>query len=73
MINQNYHLELELKELEQEHGDLNEIIDAPDCQEKFSQFTLQKLKKRKLLIKDKIKIVVEIKVFNQNHRKCNIS
>ena len=57
MINQNYHLELELKELEQEHGDLNEIIDAPDCQEKFSQFTLQKLKKRKLLIKDKIKIV----------------
>ena len=57
MINQNYRLELELKELEQEHGDLNEIIDAPDCQEKFSEFTLQKLKKRKLLIKDKIKIV----------------
>ena len=57
MINQNYHLELELKELEQEHSDLNEIIDAPDCQEKFSEFTLQKLKKRKLLIKDKIKIV----------------
>ena len=57
MINQNYRLELELKELEQEHSDLNEIIDAPDCQEKFSEFTLQKLKKRKLLIKDKIKIV----------------
>lgn len=57
MINQNHHLELELKELEQEHNDLNDIIDAPDCQEKFSQFTLQKLKKRKLFIKDKIKIV----------------
>ena len=57
MINQNYHLELELKELEQEHGDLNEIIDEQDCKEKFSQFTLQKLKKRKLFIKDKINIV----------------
>jgi hypothetical protein len=46
----------ELEELEQEHKDLNEIIDDPDAKEKFSEFTLQKLKKRKLLVKDKIKL-----------------
>lgn len=47
----------ELKELEQEHQDLNEIIDDPGSHSKFSQFTLQKLKKRKLFIKDKIKLI----------------
>lgn len=57
MNNRNEQLEIELKELEQEHRDLNEIIDDPDCQTKFSQFTLQKLKKRKLWVKDKIKII----------------
>ncbi len=57
MTNRNEQLEIELKELEQEHSDLNEIIDDPDCQTKFSQFTLQKLKKRKLLVKDRIKII----------------
>ena len=57
MIHRTEQFEIELKELEQEHKDLNEIIDAPDCQTKFSQFTLQKLKKRKLWIKDKITII----------------
>ena len=47
----------ELKELELEHQDLNEIIDAPNTHAKFSQFTLQKLKKRKLFVKDKIKLI----------------
>ncbi len=42
----------ELKELEQEHQDLNEIIDDPDAHAKFSQFTLQKLKKRKCQSKE---------------------
>jgi hypothetical protein len=46
-----------LHELEQEHQDLNEIIDDPDSHTKFSEFTLQKLKKRKLLVKDKIKLI----------------
>ncbi len=57
MINQNEQLEVELKELEQEHSDLHEIIDSPDCKTTFSEFTLQKLKKRKLLVKDRIKII----------------
>jgi len=47
----------ELKELEHEHQDLNEIIDDPSSHSKFSQFTLQKLKKRKLFVKDKIKLI----------------
>lgn len=44
----------ELQELVQEHHDLNEIIDNPNASHEFSEFTLQKLKKRKLLVKDKI-------------------
>lgn len=47
----------ELKELEQEHRELNTLIDDPEEAKNFSEFTLQKLKKRKLLIKDKIKII----------------
>ena len=57
MISPNEQLEMELRELEQEHKELNEIIDSPDSRVKFSQFTLQKIKKRKLLIKDRIKIL----------------
>ena len=60
MIDQEEQLETELKELEQEHSELNEIIDDPDCRAKFTQFTLQKIKKRKLLIKDKIKILKDL-------------
>ncbi len=45
----------ELHELQHEHRDLNEIIDNPNARDEFSEFTLQKLKKRKLLVKDHIK------------------
>lgn len=47
----------ELRSIEQEHKDLNEIIDDPSSINKFSEFTIQKLKKRKLLLKDKIKLL----------------
>lgn len=47
----------ELRELEQEHQDLNILIDDQDSAKQFSEFTLQKLKKRKLLIKDKIDFI----------------
>ena len=43
-----------LQELEQEHRELNEAIDNPDVSYNLPEFTLQRLKKRKLLIKDEI-------------------
>lgn len=55
----------ELKELEQEHKELNEVIDAPDARDKFSEFILQKFKKRKLLVKDKIKLIKNILIPNR--------
>ncbi|GAB4169699.1 MAG: hypothetical protein Tsb006_7630 [Rickettsiaceae bacterium] len=57
MISQTVQLRKELEELEQEHNDLNEIIDDPYSHDKFSEFTLQRLKKRKLLLKDRIRIL----------------
>lgn len=45
----------ELTQLQQEHQDLNQIIDDPNHQENFDQVTILRLKKRKLFIKDKIK------------------
>ena len=56
LSNEDFYLK-ELQELEQEHRDLNEIIDNPNSYTEFSEFTLQKLKKRKLLVKDKIKLI----------------
>ncbi len=47
----------ELQYLEQEHNDLNEVIDDPSSISKFSEFSLQKLKKRKLFLKDKIRLL----------------
>jgi len=47
----------ELRFIEQEHRDLNEIIDDPNSINKFSVFTIQKLKKRKLFLKDKIRLL----------------
>ena len=49
--------QLELQSIKQEHQDLHEIIDDPNSTTKFSKFTLQKLKKRKLFLKDKIKLL----------------
>jgi len=56
LSNEDFYLK-ELQELEQEHRDLNEIIDNPNSHTEFSEFTLQKLKKRKLLVKDKIQLI----------------
>jgi hypothetical protein len=44
----------EISELEQEHNDLNNLIDDAESSKNFSEFTFQKLKKRKLFLKDKI-------------------
>lgn len=44
----------ELKKLEQEHLELNEIIDEAILNKNLSEFTLQKVKRRKLYLKDKI-------------------
>jgi len=44
----------ELRELEQEHSDLNKLLDDHYSKDQFSEFTIQKLKKRKLFLKDKI-------------------
>ena len=57
MLDQKQFAFQELKELQQEHKELNNVIDALDSAEKFSEFTLQKFKKRKLFIKDKIRIL----------------
>jgi hypothetical protein len=55
-MDSNVELLKEIESLEQEHEELNQIIDDPESLQKFSEFTLQKFKKRKLLLKDKIKI-----------------
>lgn len=44
----------EISELEQEHKDLDILIDDPESAKIFSQFTFRKLKKRKLFLKDKL-------------------
>ena len=43
-----------IAELENEHRDLNDIIDNPEQRKNFSEFTLQRLKKRKLHVKDRL-------------------
>lgn len=57
MINQDIFKLQDLEELELEHSDLNQIIDDPSSPSKFNKFTLQRLKKRKLFLKDKIRIL----------------
>lgn len=47
-------LRLKLLSLEQEHQELNEIIDNPALFTQFTEFTIQKFKKRKLFLKDEI-------------------
>lgn len=48
-------LKKQLEELETEHTELNALIDSPYSTKEFSEFMLQRLKKRKLQIKDEIK------------------
>ncbi len=47
-------LQLKLHQLEQEHKELNELIDDPNSIFRFSEFTFRRFKKRKLTIKDEI-------------------
>jgi hypothetical protein len=51
-----YHKKLRqiLTDLEEEHEELNRIIDIPRNSLDFCDFTLQRFKRRKLLLKDKI-------------------
>jgi hypothetical protein len=44
----------ELETLVREHEDLNQIIDESSNHDGLDQLTLQRLKKRKLYLKDKI-------------------
>jgi hypothetical protein len=50
-------LEQVIYNLEQEHSDLHEMLDNPISLKSLSVFNLQRLKKRKLVVKDKIKIL----------------
>lgn len=45
---------VELRQLEQDHEDLSAILDNPEDSSNLSKFTLRHLKKRKLIIKDRI-------------------
>lgn len=47
-------LHQELTQLEQEHQELNEVIDDQLKLSEFDQLTIQRVKKRKLYIKDRI-------------------
>ena len=47
-------LEIKLFELRIEHGDLDDVITRMNIQSSFDQLLMQRLKKRKLRIKDEI-------------------
>ena len=57
-----YIIEEELKQLEQEHHDLNQAIDnsSGNKENDLDQLTAQRLKKRKLFIKDRIAYIKSI-------------
>ncbi|MDF2965168.1 MAG: hypothetical protein K0Q51_556 [Rickettsiaceae bacterium] len=44
----------ELRAYEQEHAELNQLLDDEEQLSAFDQLTLQRFKKRKLWLKDKI-------------------
>ena len=50
----------ELKKLEQEHQDLNIVVDNKTDKGDFDQLTAQRIKKRKLFIKDRISYIKSI-------------
>jgi hypothetical protein len=54
MINGMEDLRRQLEELRSEHRDLDEVIARLSDHPPFDQLTLQRLKKRKLLIKDQV-------------------
>ena len=53
-MNENAELESELARLKQEHRDLDMAIDALESMVAGDQLQIQRLKKRKLALKDKI-------------------
>jgi hypothetical protein len=53
-MNENVELESELARLKQEHRDLDMAIDALESMVAGDQLQIQRLKKRKLALKDKI-------------------
>lgn len=54
MSDEDYEKRVELRQLEQDHEDLSAILDNPEGSSKLSKFTFRQLKKRKLLIKDRM-------------------
>ncbi|MCC2646004.1 MAG: hypothetical protein K0R02_69 [Rickettsiaceae bacterium] len=45
---------IELQAYEQEHNELNQLLDDEEQANAFDQLTIQRFKKRKLWLKDKI-------------------
>ena len=54
MSDEDYEKRVELRQLEQDHEDLSAILDNPEGSSNLSKFTFRQLKKRKLLIKDRM-------------------
>ena len=50
-------LRVELEVFRREHADLNEAIDALQAEGRADALTLQRLKRRKLMLKDRIRII----------------
>ena len=56
-IEQQQQLRARLRALESEHRDLDEVIERLSDDKPFDQLKLQRLKKRKLLLKDEITVI----------------
>ena len=56
-IREQQQLRARLSELESEHRDLDDVIDQLGSDTPFDQLQLQRLKKRKLGLKDEIKLI----------------
>ena len=56
-IREQQQLRARLSELESEHRDLDDVIDQLGNDTPFDQLQLQRLKKRKLGLKDEIKLI----------------
>ena len=56
-IREQQQLRARLSELESEHRDLDDVIDQLGNDTPFDQLQLQRLKKRKLCLKDEIKLI----------------
>ena len=50
-------LRVELEVFKREHADLNEAIDALQAEGRADALTLQRLKRKKLMLKDRIRLI----------------